>query len=158
VDCLISAFGDQAPSKTIIYRWFSEFKFGRSSLSDEFRGGRPSTSVVAKNIDAVRQMIEMDRHVTYREIASTLGIDMKQISTILHDHLAVKKLCARWIPQNLTEAQKATRLKWSKEMPKKFYRGASNLVITSSQMTKLGFIRMSPKLSNNRVFGYSKMN
>lgn len=128
VDRLISAFGDQAPSKTTIYRWFSEFKFGRSSLSDEFRGGRPSTSVVAKNIDAVRQMIEMDRHVTYREIASTLGIDMKQISTILHDHLAVKKLCARWIPHNLTEAQKATRVKWSKEMLKKFNRGASNLV------------------------------
>ncbi|XP_018342136.1 PREDICTED: histone-lysine N-methyltransferase SETMAR-like [Trachymyrmex septentrionalis] len=26
--------------------------------------------------------------------------------TILHDHLSVRKLCSRWIPHNLTEAQK----------------------------------------------------
>ena len=73
-------------------------------------------------------MIERDWHITYREIQASLGIDMKAIHTILHDHLSVRKLSySRWIPHNLTEAQKQTRIKWSKEMLKKFNRGRSNL-------------------------------
>ncbi|GBP58648.1 hypothetical protein EVAR_38109_1 [Eumeta japonica] len=54
--------------RLFIYNWFTEFKCGRVNLSDEFRDGRPSTAVNNKNIDAVRCMIETDRHVTYLEI------------------------------------------------------------------------------------------
>lgn len=132
IDRLHLAVGEKAPSNGTVYNWFAEFKRGRRNLSDEFRAGRPSTSVVATNIDAVREMIQMDRHVTYREIQASTGIDMKQIHEILHEHLAVKKLCARWIPHNLTEAQKKARVKWSKEMLKKFNRGASEIPFTTS--------------------------
>ena len=76
----------------------------------------------------MREMIEGDRHITYREIQTSLGIDMKAIHTILHDHLSVRKLCSRWIPHNLIEVQKQARVKWSKEMLEKFNRGRSNLV------------------------------
>ena len=62
----------------------AEFQRGRTFLSDEFREGRPSTSVVVINVDAVREMIERDRrNITYREIQASLGIDMKAIHTIL---------------------------------------------------------------------------
>jgi len=56
-------------------------------LSDEFREGRPSTCVVATNVDALREMIERDRHITYRVIQIPLGINMKAIHTILHDNM-----------------------------------------------------------------------
>lgn len=71
IDRLNSAFGNEAPSKTTVYDWFSEFNRGRNSLSDEFRKGRPSTAV-PENIDAVRVMIEEDRHVTYREMVNKI--------------------------------------------------------------------------------------
>jgi len=48
--------------------------------------------VVATNIDVVREMIERDGHITYREIEASLGIDMKAIHTILHDRLSVQNL------------------------------------------------------------------
>ncbi|KAG5329014.1 SETMR methyltransferase, partial [Acromyrmex heyeri] len=121
-------FGDEAPSNRTVYNWFAEFQCGHTFFCNEFREGRPSTSVVATNVDAVREMIERDRHMTYREIQASLGIDMKAIHTILHDRLSVRKLCNRWIPHNLTEAQKQTRVKWSKEMLKKFNRGRSNFI------------------------------
>ena len=82
------AFGDEVSSNRTVYNWFAEFQHGCTFLSDEFRKGRPSTSVVATNVDAVRKMIERDRHITYREIQASLGIDMKAIHTILHDHLS----------------------------------------------------------------------
>ncbi|KAG5324781.1 GVQW3 protein, partial [Acromyrmex heyeri] len=59
------AFGDEAPSNRIVYNWFAEFQSGRTFLCDDFREGRPSTSVVATNVDSVREMIERDRHMTY---------------------------------------------------------------------------------------------
>ena len=98
IDQLHLAFGDEAPSNRTIYNWFAEFQRGCIFL-DEIREGRLSTSVVAINVDAVREMIEGDWHITYREIQASLGIDMKAIHTILHDHLSVWKLCSRWIPQ-----------------------------------------------------------
>ncbi|XP_055316153.1 histone-lysine N-methyltransferase SETMAR-like [Sitodiplosis mosellana] len=128
IDELISLYGEQAPSFSTVKNWYNEFNRGRHSLQDEHREGRPKSAVVPENIDAVRELIMLDRHVTYREIEASLGISMKSIGRILHDHLAVKKICSRWIPHNLTNAQKKARVDWSKEMLKKYNRGGSNAV------------------------------
>ena len=76
IDRLHLSFGDKVPSNRTVYNWFAEFQSECTFLSDEFREGRPSTSVVATNVDAVREIIERD-HITYREIQASLGIDMK---------------------------------------------------------------------------------
>ena len=114
IDELISIFGDEAPSRTCIYRWHGEFKRGRNSLQDEFREGRPKSVVVPETIDAVRQMILQDRHVTYREIETTIGISGTSIYSILHEHLTVKKICSRWIPHNSAIAQKNQSIRVAK--------------------------------------------
>lgn len=128
IDRLVSAFGDKAPHFATVKRWFNEFERGRCCLTDEIREGRPKSAVVPENIDAVQRLIMEDRHVTYCEIASTLGISMRSINTILHEHLAVTKLCSRWIPHNLTSAQKEARVDWCKKMLKRFKHGSSNAV------------------------------
>jgi len=125
IDRLHLAFWDEALSNRIIYN--CRIPAWRTFLSDEFRESRPSTSIIATNVDAVCEMIEQDRHITYREIQTSLGIDMKAIHTILHDHLSVWKLCSHWT-HNLTKAQKQVHVKWSKETLKKFNRGRSNLI------------------------------
>ena len=55
---------------------------------------------------------------------------MKAIHTILHDHLSgnFTETLQSLDQHNFTEAQKQVRVKWSKEMLKKFNRGRSNLV------------------------------
>ena len=73
IDELNSIFGDEAPSKASVYRWYGEFNQGRSSLQDEFREGRPKLVVVPETIDAVHQLILQDHHVIYPEIETTLG-------------------------------------------------------------------------------------
>ncbi|GBP64408.1 hypothetical protein EVAR_43185_1 [Eumeta japonica] len=77
IDQLISTCGDEAPPKTTVYHWFSEFNRGRSMLTDEFEEGRAKSVVVPQNIDAVRELIMQDRHVTYREIRASLDISQK---------------------------------------------------------------------------------
>ena len=71
---LNSIFGDKAPSRISVYRWYGEFNRGRSSLQDEFREGRPKSVVVPETIDAVRQLILQDRYMMYGEIETTLFI------------------------------------------------------------------------------------
>ena len=112
IDELNSIFGDEALSRTSVYRWYGEFNRGRSSLQNEFREGRPKPVVVPETIDAVRQLILLDRHVTYCEIETTLDISGNSI----HEDFSVKKICWRWIPNNLSIAQKKARVDWSKEM------------------------------------------
>ena len=83
-DELNSIFGDEAPSRTSVYRWYGEFNRGRSSLQDEFVEGRPKSVVVPETIDSVRQLTLQDRHVTYSEIEAILGISGTSIHSILH--------------------------------------------------------------------------
>ena len=91
IDELNSIFVDEAPSKTTVYRWYTEFNRGRRSLTDEFRKSRPKAVVVPENIDAVHELILQDRQVTLREIEASLGISGTSIHSRLHEHLAVKK-------------------------------------------------------------------
>ena len=100
IDELNSIFGDETPSRTSVYWWSGEFNWGRSSLQDEFREGRPKSLVVPETINAVRQLILEDRYVTYREIETTLGISRTSIHSILHEQLTVKQICSRWIIHN----------------------------------------------------------
>lgn len=136
IDRLKIGFGNEAPSKTMVYKWYTEFKHKRTSLKDDPREGRPKTAVVPENIDAVRNLIEEDRHMTYREIMSCLGISATSVHSILHEYLGVRKLCARWIPHLLTDVQKKTRVDWCRKMLEKFVDGASksvNYIVTGDE-------------------------
>ena len=73
---------------------------------NKFREGRLKSVFIPQTIDAVRQLILQDRHVTYREIETILGNSGTSINSILHEYLTVKKICAPWIPHNLSIAQK----------------------------------------------------
>ena len=128
IDELNSIFGDEAPLRISFYRWYGEFKQGNSSLQDEFREGRPKSVVVPETIDAVRQLILQGRHVSYREIETTLGISGTKINSILNEHLTVKKVRLFWIPHNLSIAQKMAHADWSKEMLQKYNHSASKHV------------------------------
>ena len=75
-------------------------------LKDEVREGRPKSAVLSENIDAACELIMQDRHVTYRDIVPFLAISSTSILSILHEQLAVKKICFHWRPYNFTIAQK----------------------------------------------------
>lgn len=146
IDQLNSTFGDEAPHYSTVKRWFNEFERGRRSLTDESREGRPKSAVLPENIDAVRELIKQDRHVTYREIEASLSISSTSVHSILHEHLAVKKICSRWIPHNLTITQKKERVDWCKKTMKKFHHGASKdvyKIVTGDELDEAHFSKKS---------------
>ena len=64
-------------------------------LKNEIREGLPKAALESENIDALRELIMQDRHVTYLEIEASLGISSSNIHSILHEQLAVKNLSSR---------------------------------------------------------------
>ena len=115
IDELNSIFCDVAPSRSSVYRWYGECNRGRNSLQNEFSESRP------KSVDAVRQLILQDRHVTYHEIETSLGIS----GTSMHSTLDCQKnLFALETTQFVNRSKKA-RVDWSKEMLQNVLRNTS---------------------------------
>lgn len=65
---------ESAPSKTIICRWYTEFKRGRMDTNDAERSGRPNEAVTQQNINQVLKIVKEDRKVKLREIAEIVKI------------------------------------------------------------------------------------
>ena len=143
IDELNSIFGDEAPSRTTVYRWYGEFKRGRSSLQNEFCEGQPKSVIVLENIDAVSQLMLQDHHVTYRETEITLGISGTSIHQILYEHLTVKKFYgvgSHTICQSLKKRLVSIGLK---KCSKNRIAVLRNTSMTSWQVMNRGFTRMS---------------
>jgi transposase len=116
----IKVYGDFSPSFSIIKKWASECKRGRTNLETDPREGRPKSATKPEIIEEVHDMLLDDRQIKVREIAETTGISKKRVGYIFHEQLDMKKLCARWVPRLLTAVQKRTRMKISEQCLERF--------------------------------------
>ena len=69
---LKQAYGEHALSRSQVFKWYKPFSEGRESIKDEPRSGRPSTSKTDNNVEIVRALVQSDRRLTVRMIASEL--------------------------------------------------------------------------------------
>ncbi|EGI57968.1 Histone-lysine N-methyltransferase SETMAR, partial [Acromyrmex echinatior] len=107
---LQKCYPTSAPSRTTVYRWFSEFKMDRTSTEDAPRSGRPKEVTNAEIAKQVYRIVLSDRKVKLRELTEAVGISKEWAGYILHDVLEMKKLSARWVPRLLTIDQKQQRV------------------------------------------------
>ena len=117
---LAQAFGDLAPSRETVFRWFAEFKRGLTSLKGEKRSGRSTAVVTEENISAVEALIKEDPRRTYKDTEGALGTSSPSVSTILLQQLRVRKISSRWLPHHLPDGLQCTRVEWCTEMLKRF--------------------------------------
>ena len=103
---LEKCYGDSAPSKTTICRWYAEFKRGRTDTDDAKPSGRPNEVVTPETIKKVHQIVFENRKLKLLEIADTLKISYGSVYAILHEHLSLRKLLSKWVPRLLMVDQK----------------------------------------------------
>lgn len=103
-------FGEETLSDISVYKWSKAFKDGRERVENEPHSRRPKTSTTEQIADRVNALIQNDRRITVRDIASTLNISVGGVDCIIIDQLQYRKVCARWIPRMLTDQHKQTRL------------------------------------------------
>ena len=67
--------------------------------------GRPQDAIDEEMCKKVRDLIYSDRRFQVEEIAMALSISHGSFSTILHDHLGMRKLTARWVLKSVCDEQ-----------------------------------------------------
>ena len=101
-----NSFGDQYPPKATVFRWFRQFMYGARTLEDDDHCDRMATTATQENVSRVESLIKKDPKMTYAEIQDVMKMSSGSLTRILHDCLAVRKCCARWVPHNLSEEQR----------------------------------------------------
>jgi transposase len=106
---LRTVYGDNALSYATVKRWVVHFNSGNKEITDKPRSGRPVSAATAENKAHVDALIRADRRITLQNIMEDIGIAKGTVCDIIKD-LAYRKVCARWVPRQLTTELKQSRL------------------------------------------------
>lgn len=96
-------------SKNRVRVWHRRFRNGWTDTKDQKRPGRPKTVRIPETIQAVDQAVQGQRKVTVRSLAEDLNLTKSSVHNIIHKDLKLSKIALKFIPKDLTQAQKDTR-------------------------------------------------
>ena len=116
---LTTAYGEDVVSYSTVALWVRRFSNGRESLEDDSRDGCPIAIVTRENIDAVRELVNDDPHVSIADIADVLDIPHGSAFTILRKQLKLKKVSSRSLAHELTATQRQHRVEIRTELLQK---------------------------------------
>ena len=94
-----------ALSYSQVTRWVNEFKNGRECVQDAHRAGRTVTAPDSYNTEKLKRLLKSDRRITCEEMGHELEISVGSVHIILHNHLKMRKVSARWVPNRLMSDQ-----------------------------------------------------
>ena len=78
------AYGNEAMSRARCFEWHAHFKRGRTSLEDDERSGRPSTSSMPKNVETIQRLVHEDRQRTFKDTAAIVNMEQcRQFSHLI---------------------------------------------------------------------------
>jgi len=89
---------------------------GRTSIEDDPKSGRPSSSTGDDHIEKVHSVICENRRLTIREVSEEVRICKSSCNTILTKKLKMHRVAAKFVPPLLTEEQKQNRVTVSQEL------------------------------------------
>ena len=87
-----------APSYEMVQKCFAKFSCGRKSTETITSPGSPNEITISEMINKIHYFVLNDPKMKVREIAKIVSISIERLVNILHTHLCMRKLCARWMP------------------------------------------------------------
>jgi len=98
-------YGTEAMSRARCFEWLASFKRGRTSLEDDERSGRPSTSSTPKNVETIR-LVHENHARTIKDIAAIITMACRTVQTILTCYMNRHRIAAKFVSRLLTPEQK----------------------------------------------------
>ena len=117
---LQKVYGNGALKYATVCKWVRHFNDGRESIENDPRVGRPVSVLTEKNVATVKTLIEEDACYTVQEIEELGGIHSSSVLKILRERLELRKVCARWVPNLLTEEQEQSRVRLASQVIEKY--------------------------------------
>ena len=106
---LQQAYGEDCLGRTQFHELYQRFKTGRTSIEDDPRSGRPSTSIDDDRVEKVLAVICQNRLLTVREVAE-VGICKGSCHQMFTDKLKMRRVASKSVPRLMTDAQKENRI------------------------------------------------
>ena len=78
--------------------------------------GHPADVISQEMIDCVERPVLNNRRIKVAELASECGISNGNVYTLIHEHLGMSKVSARWVPRHLNMQDRQQRVESSQEI------------------------------------------
>ncbi|XP_055691043.1 protein GVQW3-like [Lutzomyia longipalpis] len=104
---LQAVYGTDAPSFSTVKAWARQFRFGKETVADEPRTGRPADATSDEIVERVSDLIAENDRLTKNQLAEMLNISPGSALRILRDSLGMVKVGGRWV-SSTREAAKAS--------------------------------------------------
>jgi len=99
---LQQAYGEDFLSRKRCYESYQRFKSDKTSIEDDPKSGRPSTSMDDDHAEKVLAVIRQNRRLTVREVAEEVGICKISCHLILTEKRKMHPVAAKFVPRLLT--------------------------------------------------------
>ena len=100
---------DSTPSYRMVQKSLTEFRCGRTSTKTILSPRLLNEITTPEMTNEIHDIVLNDPKVKVREIAEIVSISTECVVNILHTHLWIRKLYARWVPRLLTIYPKRIR-------------------------------------------------
>jgi hypothetical protein len=111
---LVETYGAGAYPIDSVKYWVKQYDGGRRDPTDLLTPGRPVSDVA----EAVSQLLREKPFSSTRHIAAQLRLSRTSVNSTFVSVLGMRKFSLRWVPHDLTELQKAQRVKDSRGLLK----------------------------------------
>jgi len=103
-------YGDDTVDRSTVGRWArrTATEKGHADVHDRPRCGRPQSARTEATIEKANDIIMEDRRVTVTGLSLKLDVGEATVCRIIMN-LGFSKVCARWVPRQLTDAHKEQR-------------------------------------------------
>lgn len=107
---MFRVYGENCVSDGVVHEWCRKFKDGRADVHDEGGQGR-KTVATEEIVQRVDQVVKENRRFTIDELSVKFPeVSRSSLYSIVTEHLRYRKLCARWVPKQLTDNHKTRRM------------------------------------------------
>jgi len=93
-----AAYGDQALTRSNVFRWYGRFRDGRENTEEDPRRGRPTECRNDSNVEKISQLLLQNRHLSLRMLADEVNIGKDTVRKIVVEELQKRKICSCFVP------------------------------------------------------------
>jgi len=105
-----ASYGEQALSRSNVFRWYGRFRDGQEDTEDDPRSGQPTECRNENNVEKISQLLLQNCHLSLRMLADELNIGKDTVRRIVVEDLRKWKICSHFVPHSLTAEQKDRRI------------------------------------------------